>query len=104
MSTSTDIIELRQLSPQGLPSSDIRELQADNHLGPSRNNFDFSLRKDQMNGQSLEQQLFPADHGAAAWRFLFGAFMIEALQWGWSFIAQIHQCNLNADSDIRICS
>ena len=31
----------------------------------------------------MEQQLRPVDGGAAAWRFVFGAFMVEALQWGW---------------------
>ena len=30
-----------------------------------------------------ELQLRSVDGGTAAWRFLFGAFMVEALQWGW---------------------
>lgn len=32
--------------------------------------------------QGIDQQLQPADRGAAAWKVLFAAFMFEALFWG----------------------
>ena len=32
--------------------------------------------------QGINQQLKPADGGAAAWKVLFAAFMFEALLWG----------------------
>lgn len=32
--------------------------------------------------RGLDQQLEPADGGAAAWKVLFAAFMFEALLWG----------------------
>lgn len=32
--------------------------------------------------QGPDQQLAPADSGAAAWRVLFAAFVFEALLWG----------------------
>ena len=43
-----------------------------------------------MNAGLVEQRLSLVDGGAAAWRFLFGAFMVEALQWGWSKPMKAH--------------
>jgi hypothetical protein len=34
----------------------------------------------------VEQQLEPADSGAAAWRLLGAAFVFEALFWGKTFL------------------
>ena len=46
---------------------------------PEEIDFETSTRAD---AEAIEQQLPPVDSGPAAYRFLLGAFIIEAFQWG----------------------
>lgn len=46
---------------------------------------------DQEEAESLVQTLAPADRGAAAWKFLFSAFVVEALLWGFPLAYGVFQ-------------
>ena len=65
-------MELEVLNNVPAASSSVDALQAsdpDGHAGLG-------------NGERVEQQLEPADGGAAAWKILWGAFMFEAVLFG----------------------
>ncbi len=81
MSPARDTIELRHLPAQNLLLSPLS--QTNEHDDSPRDDGRFDAHHGVIiDSQVSEQQLCPADGGAAAWRFLFGAFMVEALQWG----------------------
>lgn len=46
---------------------------------------------DREEAESLVQTLAPADGGAAAWKFLFSAFVVEALLWGFPLAYGVFQ-------------
>lgn len=83
MSSATEAIVLRHVAAYSISSSLHRGLHVDQSEDPSRNDGDLHAHLDgRGDSQPTEQQLHPADGGTAAWKFLFGAFMVEALQWG----------------------
>jgi len=83
MFTATDTIELRHLPARSRLSRSHQDSTFDKEKGASRDEDHIPPHLDEQTAcQGSEQQLHPADGGAAAWRFLFGAFMVEALQWG----------------------
>lgn len=47
--------------------------------------------EDREEAESLVQTLAPADGGAAAWKFLFSAFVVEALLWGFPLAYGVFQ-------------
>ena len=83
MSSVTEVIELRHVAANNISSSVHRDLHVDQSEDPSRDDCDLHAHLDgRADSQPTKQQLYPADVGNAAWKFLFGAFMVEALQWG----------------------
>ena len=53
------------------------------HISSLRQHGEIHVRSPaESDTEATGHQLPPVDSGPAAWRFLFGAFMIEAFQWG----------------------
>ena len=96
------IAELQHLPAQGHSPLIIRQFQVAKNLDQSGTNANHTLPREHTEVESPEQQLCPVDGGVAAWRFLFGAFMIEALQWGGSIVKILWRLSF-AESDTRLC-
>ena len=56
--------------------------EAANSVGNDKVAGDAFLNSASQVAESSEQGIPRADGGLAAWRFLFAAFMMEAIQWG----------------------
>ena len=84
--SATELTEQRRPSSVHLEGSNPHEPQRAGELDLGRSNTRQTIDIESDAGTQESLELEPRDHGLAAWKMLFGAFVFEALLWGKSFL------------------